>query len=96
MPGGYGQAAPVPTTTSLTVSIETLPGGAALRADARCAQCGSSLGVQEGIYVIRLSVDDDLRLVRGKVRRLADEREWSFASGTELARLIGELGHHHT
>lgn len=85
----------MPTTTSLTLTIEALPGRRAVRADAPCARCGSTLDVPEGTYVIRLTVDDEMRLVRGMVRRLADEHEWSFASGAELAKLIRRLGHQH-
>lgn len=103
----HGEAAPprpsrspfsrraVPHTTSLTLTVEALPGRQAVRADARCAECGSSLRVPSGIYVIRLTLDDEMRLVRGSVRRLADGGEWSFASGTELAKLVTRLGHQH-
>lgn len=82
-------------TTSLTIAVESLPGRAAVRADARCASCGSTLRVPEGVYVLRLTLDHDLALVRGTLRQLSGAREWSFASGRELAQLVAGLGHDH-
>lgn len=85
----------MPSSSSFTVAVERIPGSSGIHAELRCARCSAPVVPPPGIYVLRMTIGDDGKSLRGTLSAGVDGPVWAFASGSELARIVLALGHVH-